>query len=304
MPDDRLLHRRAGHGEKVTGLSSDEFRVWTQYLLSADDFGVMRCSPTPIRDGNTFLDSKPERQVARWLEAVIASDLIQTFEHQGRRYVYQRDWQSWQKVKYPRATTHPCPPPDVLATCDGPTQRLFALYPGGHGRKVTERFDEDSGNGSENVSETVPQGSSTTRACGPAKRLTLTANANASANANENANGSEIGRGGPTRCDLLFEELIRAYPEHRRSRSAMGMHAFAAAVGGPDGIAVFDRMMANLRTQLTGEQWSQPRMVPMLDKWLMGKLWQQVHEPPKPAPSREPQWVLEARARKAADGGC
>src|SRR5262245_60899715 len=101
LPDDRFLHRRAGHGQKTAQLSSDEFRVWVQYLLSADDFGVMRCSATTLRSDNAFLGMKPERMVARWLEAVVAVGLVLTFEHQGRRYVYQPDWQDYQKVRWP-----------------------------------------------------------------------------------------------------------------------------------------------------------------------------------------------------------
>jgi hypothetical protein len=42
MPQDRLRSPRGGHGRRTTSLSDFEFRVWDQYQLSADDFGVMR----------------------------------------------------------------------------------------------------------------------------------------------------------------------------------------------------------------------------------------------------------------------
>jgi hypothetical protein len=131
MPDDRFLHRKAGHSERVNLLTDLEYRVWTQYILSADDFGVMRCSAVTIQADNDHLSYRPAKSIDRALEALIKSDLVREFTHQKRRYVYQHDWQKFQKVAYPRTTDNPKPPADALAQCDDATQRLMSVHPGG-----------------------------------------------------------------------------------------------------------------------------------------------------------------------------
>jgi hypothetical protein len=135
MPQDRLLHPKASHSAKVTLLTDFEYRVWTQYMLSADDFGVMRASVVTLQADNDAIHARPARVVERALEHVIAVALVKTFEHQGRRFLYQYDWQTWQKVEYPRATLEPVPPSETLALCDAVTQLLFGLHPGGKGEK-------------------------------------------------------------------------------------------------------------------------------------------------------------------------
>lgn len=150
MPDDRFIHRRLGHSEKISQLSDFEFRVWAQYLLSSDDFGVMRFSATTLQSDCDAFAERAAKQLQKALERVAAANLIATFQHQGRTYCYQPDWQDWQKVEYPRATLHPAPPLDGLSE---KTQELFAKHPGGWGRKVKGT----SGNGSANIPRTVAE---------------------------------------------------------------------------------------------------------------------------------------------------
>lgn len=164
MPDDRFLHRRAGHSQKVNTLTDLEYRVWSQYMLSADDFGVMRGTHHPLQNDNDHLANKPAKVVQRCLDRLVAVGLIRKFEHQGKPYVYQHDWQTWQKVAYPRTTNQPMPPADALNGCDEATRKLFLLHPGGAGRTRKEH--------SENVPETVSEDSALTRGGAPAKRLT------------------------------------------------------------------------------------------------------------------------------------
>lgn len=147
MPDDRLFHKRLGHSEKVNSLTDFEELVWRAYILSADDFGVMRFSAVTLQADSDRMARKGTKAIQRALQRVVASGLIRTFEHQGRVYCYQHDWAEWQKVDYPRATINPRPPSDDLTS---KTRDLFAKHPGGWGRKVPP----PSANGSTNIHQT------------------------------------------------------------------------------------------------------------------------------------------------------
>jgi hypothetical protein len=138
MADTRILHRAAGDSEKIASLSDFEYRVWTQYVLSADDFGVMPALAFVLQADNRALRQKPTRIVQKGLEAVIASGLILAFVHQGERYVWQHDWQDWQSIRYPRATVRPLPNDVRLATPK--TIKLFSE----HASRVKEHFGDSA----------------------------------------------------------------------------------------------------------------------------------------------------------------
>lgn len=143
MPADRLLHPRLGHSEKVSGLTDFEFRVWVQYQLSADDYGVMRASAVTLQADNDALHAKKPAVVQRALDRLVAIELLSAFDHQGRHYVFQYDWQDWQHVGYPRATVNPPIPSEQFDKCSPKTQQLFARHPSNHSSTIPETFAED-----------------------------------------------------------------------------------------------------------------------------------------------------------------
>jgi hypothetical protein len=268
VPDDRFLHSRAGHSVKVSGLGDFEYRVWTQYLLSADDFGVMRLSAVALQAENDALAERPAKAIEKALASLVSTGLLRQFEHQGRTYLFQHDWQHWQKVSYPRKTKQPKPCDDSLGICDEATVKLFALHPGGDGRKFV-KSQRDSGKVPGIVSEELL----TTRARVPAKRLT--------------ANGERlVADGGRQRAeavpalDLWFEELLRDYPQNRISNGYLTQSAFSDQFDRDPRPPreVWEHMKSNLANHLRSHEWRVKGMAPKLDRWLREGLWRQVHE--------------------------
>ncbi len=152
MPADRLFHPRLGHSRKVSALTDFEYRVWTQYQLSADDYGVMRKSAMTLQADNDYLADRPKRAIEKALDALVKVSLVRQFEHQGRLYVYQHDWQDFQHVGYPRATDAPPVPIDAIADCSLKTQKLFARHPSG----VYQILAEDSPKISQTLDKDLP----------------------------------------------------------------------------------------------------------------------------------------------------
>lgn len=106
-------------------LTDLEFRVWTQYILSADDCGVMRMSALTLQADNDSLAKRPAKMIDRALLALVNIKLLLSFEHQGRRYVCDPLWQNYQKVQWPKRSLNPVPPEDVLAQFSEETRLLL-----------------------------------------------------------------------------------------------------------------------------------------------------------------------------------
>ncbi len=128
MPADRLLHARLGHSAKVSSLSDLEYRVWTTYLLGADDFGVMRAEAVAFQAAHDALSRRPAKVIGRCIERLVTTGLVAAFVHQGARYLYQSDWQDFQRVRYPLRTLHPLP---ATAEVSPRTRHLWSVHPGG-----------------------------------------------------------------------------------------------------------------------------------------------------------------------------
>lgn len=140
MPQDRLLHPRAGHSRKVNTLSDFEFRVWWTYQMAADDFGVMRRDAVVLQAANDSLAQRSRAVVNRAFDRVIELGLVVPFEHQDESYVCQLDWQDFQKVRYPRESHLPIPGAALLLRCSPSTRALFKNHSG----CVSEKLPKDS----------------------------------------------------------------------------------------------------------------------------------------------------------------
>jgi hypothetical protein len=159
MPDDRFFHKRAGHSDKVNSLTDFEELVWRYYILSADDFGVMKFSPDQLRADHERAAGKSVKVVQRALDRIVAIGLVHRFDHQGRQYIYSRNWQEYQKVDYPRETIAPMPPAEELAACKPETLNLFGFHPGGKfGREMKKLIAEGLSIDSARVRLLVPEG--------------------------------------------------------------------------------------------------------------------------------------------------
>ena len=90
MPDDRFFHKRLGHSAKVNILTDFEFRVWTQYQLSADDCGVLREAAIAIQADNDSLAARSTKLVQRALAELVNIGLLLRFTHQEQSFLCQR----------------------------------------------------------------------------------------------------------------------------------------------------------------------------------------------------------------------
>ncbi len=244
MPADRLLHARLGHSAKVSSLSDLEYRVWTTYVLAADDFGVMRAEAVAFQAAHDALSERPARAIKRSIERLVKAGLVAAFVHQGSRYLYQTDWQDFQRVRYPLRTMHPLP---VAAEVSAKTRHLWSVHPGGvklpamprascanpeNGRESSRTtpgaVHEDSGTAAAGLPEDsrkgpghVPEDSCTSAGTFPSPaRSRQTANG-LRLTANGKSEGEGAGEGEPPAAaasrPAAFVERYRAelYPRHR-----------------------------------------------------------------------------------------
>ena len=128
MPADRLFHARLGHSAKVSSLSDLEYRVWTTFVLATDDFGVMRADAVAFQAAHDALRTRPAEEIAKCVERLVEVGLVAAFEHQAARYLYQWDWQDFQRVRFPARTLHPLP---ASAEVSVRTHHLWSVHPGG-----------------------------------------------------------------------------------------------------------------------------------------------------------------------------
>lgn len=252
MPADRLFHPRAGLSKKISALSDLEFRVWWTYQLAADDYGVMPRSAIAIQAANKALVKHAARVIDAALTALVKIGLVLTFEHQDESYLCQRDWQEFQKVRYPRDTLMPAPTPEIFLKCSEETQELFRKHP-------------------RNISGEFP----------PARTRETASGSPASGNGiRQEANGLEDSDLARVRARANFDTFWTAYPNKTRRADA----ETAWAKLGPDS-ALVDKMLAAIETQRQSTQWTREsgRFIPNPAKWLGEQRWRDEGTAAQPA---------------------
>lgn len=243
MPDDRLIHKRACHSKKVSSLTDFEHRVWWTYQLIADDYGVMRMSAAALQSGNDALEKKTTFALEHALGRLVSVGLNRTFSHQGKSYLYQHDWQEWQRIRHPRPSVLPLPSLDDIEACEESTRALM--------RNRLEFTGEVLGDSS-NVAATFPP---------HGKRLT--------------ANGIRL-TAFPDRDlsnDLRsrFERFWASYPRKVGKGAAWRVWVRLA----PDE-ALTSRMIAAVAVQAQTRQWRKDggQFVPHPSTWLNQERWE------------------------------
>lgn len=196
MPANRMLHKRAGSGERTNALTNLEFRAWIIYRLAADDFGVLRCDIGSLIEAHPYFATEKPRALKAALERLVNIGLLGRFTSQGLTYVYSRDWQDFERIEWPSMTTKPTVPPDFLDGCTPETQRLFSVWPGqkrvppASPRPPDKPGSSSLGNSDGVATESLPR-------------------AKAHTNANANGSGSSGGVGGI--CDTPERRLWDAW---------------------------------------------------------------------------------------------
>ena len=287
MPSDRLFHPRLGHSVKVSSLSDLEYRVWTTYVLAADDFGVLRASPVAIQAASTALEQRPSRTITKCLDRLIAVDLVRTFTHQGDRYLYQPDWQEFQKVRFPARTMCPLP---LDTEVSAPTAQLWDKHPGGRrtddGRASDVRPSDDSratdAHQTDDSRATVARPTDDSRATvSPAR-----------GGDRETANGLRLTANGSTGEESEKGDRLRRAPSRGLQRSgdlqanfARFWTAYPRKVGKDAALRAFrtlrpdndltDRMVAAVEQHCTSEQWQKDdgQFIPHPRTWLKHGRW-------------------------------
>lgn len=125
----RLIHREASTGVRSSGLDDLTFRVWIQYMLLADDYGVCPAVPQKFQGDNPRLAKVAVRKLTQAIDALIRAGLVGRFTDGDNQYLYQPDWQDWQRLKHFTTTTYPPIPTPILAQCSEKTREIFSQHP-------------------------------------------------------------------------------------------------------------------------------------------------------------------------------
>lgn len=142
MPKYRLLHMNCRTGRRSRQLTRLEYHVWVAYMLSADDFGVCPYSARKLQADDPWLAHEATKVIARSLETLLTVDLVRSFTDGQDGYLYQPDWQTYQKIKHPSKTSLPPVPGELLEKCCAETQELFRQHHPKSGELFPQSFSK------------------------------------------------------------------------------------------------------------------------------------------------------------------
>jgi hypothetical protein len=287
MPPYRRIHPR-GKSRKLSLLTDLEFRVWIQYLLCADDFGIMPRSTLVLRSADKHLESRKPRELERCLTRLEEIGLVDRFEHQGDVYLFQPTWQDYQCITWPTKTLHPALPDERLVACSESTRLLMSVHPGAKKVPVPIKEERRAADRTPEYVQSADVGTSSTR-----ETLTLHAPPVLSSIEEKviDVEGFPI--------DRWLRELQAAYPPQRVTRGHMTEVAFTDALlkfsGGV--MAGWLLMQTTLALNVSSHEWRVKGMVPKLEKYLREGLWQNAL--PADAPAGE---QLTAKTNRTLQG--
>ncbi len=242
----------------MSALNDLEYRVWTDYELVADDFGVLPYSPSMVRAGNPALAARPEPVIQSALNTLVTVGLVLRFEHQGQSFICDPTWQKFQKIERPRRTHYPLPDPATMERCTAETILLFARY---HPAASAFPFPKLFANARRIVAKCLRKSRTEDRTTrGLSSRLT--------ANGKRlTARGSETG-GGAGEPEPTFEAFYRPYP--RKAGRDAAARAWASAITR----AAPAEILAGLMRQLPELTSREPKFIPHPATWLNQGRWQ------------------------------
>ncbi len=280
MPAERLLDPTIGDSQKVAQLSALEYRVWTIYLIAADDYGVLPCLASKIQGADRWCAEQDRGVIQAALERLCDVAIVRRFEIRGDAFICSLRWQKYQHIRRPRRSHYPTPPADVLAECDKDTAALFSK----------KSPADDSGNISEvpqhfGISEIFPKfGNSSACSRAPAGASNSYSNSNSSSNSFGEGLETPLPDLPDAPFDVWLLELTGQYPPQAVTNGRLTHDAFLDVFRGdprapPEVIA---DVLAHLDNQKRGYQWRVKRMIPKLEKWLREGLWQQLHDETPP----------------------
>jgi hypothetical protein len=108
MPN-RILKDSVCTSDNLDHLTAEQEVFWYRLLVQCDDYGRMDARPAILRARcyPLRLGTVSEQDVADWLDALVASDLVNVYEVAGKSYLQVTTWDRHQQVRAKRSKYPP-----------------------------------------------------------------------------------------------------------------------------------------------------------------------------------------------------